>query len=198
MAAKSFLATGAATAAAAVAGTVATDVDSPWYRSLELPGWQPPGPVIGQIWTVLYALTAGATGRAWTVADPARRRRLAAALGVNLALNAAWPWVFFRGHRPVLGVAVIGALEAFDGRADQGSGPGGPEGGRRTAALPGLERLRSGAERQDRRPQPGRPRSLRRENEPAGPRSLRRRRGRRTRGGWAAERARRAAGPSAG
>lgn len=112
MAAKTFLATGAATAAAAVAGSVATDVDSPWYRSLELPGWQPPGPVIGQVWTVLYALTAGATGRAWTVADPAQRRRLAAALGVNLVLNAAWPWVFFRGHRPALGVAVIGALEA--------------------------------------------------------------------------------------
>ena len=112
MAAKTFLATGAATATAAVAGSVATDVGSPWYQSLELPGWQPPGPVIGQVWTVLYALTAGATGRAWTVADPAQRRRLAAALGVNLALNAAWPWVFFRGHRPALGVAVIGALEA--------------------------------------------------------------------------------------
>ena len=27
-------------------------------------------------------------------------------------MNAAWPWVFFRWHRPVLGVAVIAALEA--------------------------------------------------------------------------------------
>ena len=60
---------------------------------------------------MLYTLTAGATGRAWTRAGPAGRRRLAAALGVNLALNAAWPWVFFRGHRPALGVAVIGVLE---------------------------------------------------------------------------------------
>jgi tryptophan-rich sensory protein len=112
MAAKTFLATGAATATAAVVGSVATDVDSAWYRSLELPDWQPPGQVIGQVWTVLYTLIAGATGRAWTRADRAQRRRLAAALGINLALNAAWPWVFFRGHRPALGVAVIGALEA--------------------------------------------------------------------------------------
>ena len=111
MAAKAYLATGAATAAAAAAGSAATDVDSSWYRSLDLPAWQPPGQVIGQVWTVLYTLTAGATGRAWTRADPAGRRRLAAALGVNLALNAAWPWVFFRGHRPALGVAVIGVLE---------------------------------------------------------------------------------------
>ena len=112
MAAKTFLVTGAATATAAVVGSVATDVDSTWYRSLDLPEWQPPGQVIGQVWTVLYTLTAGATGRAWTRADRAQRRRLATALGVNLALNAAWPWVFFRGHRLALGVAVIGVLEA--------------------------------------------------------------------------------------
>ena len=111
MAAKTFLATGAATATAAVAGSVATDVDSTWYRSLDLPAWQPPGQVIGQVWTVLYALTAGATGRAWTRAGRTQRRRLATALGVNLALNAAWPWVFFRGHRAALGVVVIAVLE---------------------------------------------------------------------------------------
>ena len=112
MAAKTYMATGAATAAAAVAGSVATDVDSAWYRSLDLPAWQPPGQVIGQVWTVLYTLTAGATGRAWNQADRPQRRRLALGLGVNLALNAAWPWVFFRWHRPVLGVAVISVLEA--------------------------------------------------------------------------------------
>ena len=109
---KPFLVTGAATAAAAVLGSAATDVQSRWYRRLDLPGWQPPGQVIGQVWTVLYASIAGATGRAWNRADPAQQRRLAAALGVNLCLNAAWPWMFFRGHRPALGAAVIGGLEA--------------------------------------------------------------------------------------
>jgi len=107
MTAKAFLGTGAATAAAAVAGGVATDVDSDWYRHLDLPSWQPPGQVIGQVWTVLYSLTAGATARAWNRAGRAQRRRLATALAVNLGLNAAWPWVFFRWHRPVLGVAFI-------------------------------------------------------------------------------------------
>ena len=112
MSAKPFAATGAATTAAAVIGGAATDVDSHWYRGLELPDWQPPGQVIGQVWTVLYVLIAIATGRAWNRAEPRRRRRLATVLGINLCLNAAWPWVFFRAHRPALGSAVIGGLEA--------------------------------------------------------------------------------------
>ena len=112
MSAKPFAATGAATGAAAVLGAIATDVDSRWYRGLELPEWQPPGQVIGQVWTGLYVLIAIAAGRAWNRAEPGRRRRLATVLGINLCLNAAWPWVFFRAHRPALGCAVIGGLEA--------------------------------------------------------------------------------------
>ena len=32
------------------------------------------------------------------------------ALGANLAVNAAWSWVFFRGHRLGAAVGVAGAL----------------------------------------------------------------------------------------
>jgi translocator protein len=111
MSSKSYLATGAAAAAAAVIGGAATDVDSHWYSGLDLPSWQPPGRVIGRVWTVLYTLIAASTGRAAGRAAPAQRRRLSAVLGINLCLNAAWPWVFFRAHRPACGVAVICALE---------------------------------------------------------------------------------------
>jgi translocator protein len=111
MSSKSYLATGAAAAAAAVIGGAATDVESRWYSRLDLPSWQPPGQVIGRVWTVLYMLIAASTGRAADRAGPAQRRRVATVLGINLCLNAAWPWVFFRAHRPTLGVAVIGALE---------------------------------------------------------------------------------------
>jgi len=109
---KPFLATGAATTAAAVIGGIGTDPASSWYQGLDLPDWQPPGEVIGPVWTVLYASIAGATGLAADRAGPGRRTRLAAILGLNLGLNAAWPWVFFRAHRPELGVAVIACLEA--------------------------------------------------------------------------------------
>ena len=109
---KPYLATGAATTAAVVVGGMGTSLDTPWYADLERPSWQPPGEVIGLVWAGLYASIAGATGRAAARARPADRRRIGALLGVNLAINAAWPWVFFRAHRPALGVAVIGALEA--------------------------------------------------------------------------------------
>ncbi|MHB1594954.1 MAG: TspO/MBR family protein [Streptosporangiaceae bacterium] len=109
---KPYLATGAATCAAAIIGGAGTAVGSQWYAELDRPAWQPPGEVIGAVWTGLYVSIAGATGRAAATASPERRRRIAALLGVNLAINAAWPWVFFRAGRPLLGVAVIGALEA--------------------------------------------------------------------------------------
>ena len=109
---KPYLATSAATAAAAVAGGVGTDPDGSWYRGLDLPGWQPSGEVIGAVWTGLYASIAAATGRAASKSGPASRGRLAAVLGLNLGLNAAWPWVFFRAHRLTLGIATIAALEA--------------------------------------------------------------------------------------
>lgn len=112
MAMKPYLATGAATAAAAVIGGIGTNVASPWYQGLDLPDWQPSGEVIGSVWTVLYASIAGATGRAADRAGRGNRGRLAGILGLNLGLNAAWPWVFFRAHRPALGVAVIAGLEA--------------------------------------------------------------------------------------
>jgi benzodiazapine receptor len=113
MAWKAYLATGAATATAAVVGGLGTDVSSSWYRELKLPAWQPSGEVIGPVWTTLYTCIAAATGRAIDRAEsPGKRARIAGLLGVNLGLNAAWPWVFFRGHRPALGVAVIVGLEA--------------------------------------------------------------------------------------
>ncbi len=109
---KPYLATSAATAAAAVAGSIGTDPGGAWYRGLDLPDWQPSGEVIGAVWTGLYASIAAATGRAAARTGGDRRGRLAVALGLNLALNAAWPWVFFRAHQLPLGVATIAALEA--------------------------------------------------------------------------------------
>lgn len=123
-----YLAAGAATAAAAVLGGAGTIVDSTWYQELEKPSWQPSGEVIGAVWTGLYTTIAGATGHAIDHARSDRRSRLAGLLGLNLAINAAWPWVFFRGRRPDLGVVVIGALEASTvaliremGKSDRGA-----------------------------------------------------------------------------
>lgn len=57
--------TSAAVAATAVIGGLGTDVTSRWYRHLDKPTWQPPGPAFGPAWTTLYALMAVASAR-WT------------------------------------------------------------------------------------------------------------------------------------
>ena len=105
-----------AVAVTAVAGAVATDPDSLYYRTLDKPDWQPPPPVYGLVWTPLYADIALTTGHAISELGvrgrPTERRSLIAALGANLVLNAGWSWLFFRGHRPWLAAAECALLTA--------------------------------------------------------------------------------------
>ena len=100
-----------AVAATAVVGSLGTDVSSAWYRSLDTPPWQPPGPVFGLVWTPLYGLVAAGSARALDRATGSERRALARSLGANLVLNAGWSWFFFRAHRPALALAEVVVLE---------------------------------------------------------------------------------------
>ncbi|MGC5167986.1 TspO/MBR family protein [Luteimicrobium sp. DT211] len=105
------VATTGATAAAAVVGSLATDVDGRWYRRRELPPWQPPRLAFPIVWTTLYAdiaVTSAATLTRLRQTDPRAARRFGTALGVNLAMNAGWTALFFRARRPSLGA--VGAL----------------------------------------------------------------------------------------
>ena len=94
--------TGAAVAATAIVGSVATSPDSRWYRSLDLPSWQPPKAAFPIVWTLLYAAIVATTTSALDRLDEERddraRRALWTSLGVNLALNAGWSVLFFRVH----------------------------------------------------------------------------------------------------
>ena len=112
---KTLAATGAAVAATAVVGGLAsTDVQSRWYATLDKPGFQPPPVVFPVAWTLLYADIAVASA---VVSDRLRADGAAAAarayhraLGVNLLLNASWTWVFFRAHRLPAATAVAAGL----------------------------------------------------------------------------------------
>ena len=98
----------------AVGGLASADVRSDWYANLDKPGFQPPDRVFPVAWTALYADIALVTGAALAALRRRGRskqaRALAVALGVNLAANAGWSWVFFRGHRLGPAVAVAGLL----------------------------------------------------------------------------------------
>lgn len=106
------LATSLATAAAAVTGSVASKsgVDT-WYRTIRKPRYVPPNGVFPVAWTSLYADIATSSA---SVIDRLRENRrddearaYIAALGVNLALNASWSWLFFKNHK--LGASAVGA-----------------------------------------------------------------------------------------
>lgn len=106
-------ATATAVTVTAVVGTLGTDVRSRWYRQLDKPSWQPPGPAFGPAWTTLYALLSVASARALDRAPTADDRvALQRALGLNLVLNAAWNWLFFKAQRPGLALAEVALLEA--------------------------------------------------------------------------------------
>ncbi|HMO64602.1 MAG TPA: tryptophan-rich sensory protein [Verrucomicrobiota bacterium] len=81
-----------------------------WYAGLRKPAWNPPGWVFGPVWTALYTMMGVA---AWLVWRRGGWRAQAVPLGlflVQLALNAAWSWLFFGLHRPGLACAEIVAL----------------------------------------------------------------------------------------
>ena len=108
--------TAAAVAACALVGAAATRPGSRWYRSLDLPSWQPPAEVFPVVWTALYADIAATS--AATLSSLAREGRdeeaqaYRRALGVNLGLNALWSVLFFRARRPGLATVEAAALAA--------------------------------------------------------------------------------------
>lgn len=80
----------AVTILTAVAGGLAGDFDSAWYRALRKPRWQPPGAVIGAVWTVLYTLLAISGSLLWRRPQARRDHLLVGLFGLQYLLNAAF------------------------------------------------------------------------------------------------------------
>jgi uncharacterized protein YbjT (DUF2867 family)/tryptophan-rich sensory protein len=108
--------TSAATVASAVAGSLATQPGSRWYRSLDLPDWQPPPVAFPVVWTALYADIAATSATALNAYDKAGdtdgRNAYLKAFGTNLALNAAWSMLFWRVRKPWVAAAGAALLTA--------------------------------------------------------------------------------------
>jgi benzodiazapine receptor len=92
-------------AVASVIGQLATYPNlTPWYAGLAKPAFNPPNWVFGPVWTTLYVLMAFAVWRVLRLRRRTSTRRLGLTLFfVQLALNAAWSWMFFAAHSPLLG-----------------------------------------------------------------------------------------------
>jgi len=75
-----------------------------WYSSLSLPGFTPPGGVIGLVWTTIYILTAIS---AILFYREHKDNKVTLALASNLLLNISWSYIFFTAH--LVGLAVLWA-----------------------------------------------------------------------------------------
>lgn len=82
--------------AAAIGATASVQAAS-FYQQLTLPSWAPPAHVFGPVWSVLYVLMALAAWVAWRT-DSHRARPALTLFIVQLAVNAAWSWLFFGWH----------------------------------------------------------------------------------------------------
>jgi translocator protein len=108
-AAAAILATVGATAGLGALATTPV-LGSRWYRRLRKPRWQPPGPVFGPVWTVIYALIAASMLLARSRGGDGQRP-LFVLFGTNMALNLAWTLIFFRGRSPLAAGVEIVVLE---------------------------------------------------------------------------------------
>ena len=93
------------TLAAALLGGLGSVRSGELYQQLDKPAWAPPGFLFGPVWTVLYVLMGLA---ALLVVRRAGERGTGGAMPLfvtQLALNALWPWLFFRWR--LGGVAVV-------------------------------------------------------------------------------------------
>ncbi|MFE5209479.1 TspO/MBR family protein [Streptomyces sp. NPDC056600] len=99
-----YLAASTAVGLSAWVGARAAGPSDDWYAGLDKPSWQPPAAAFPAVWTPLYGTIAWSAGRALNRARGRERRALAASFGANLALNAAWTWLFFGRRSPADGV----------------------------------------------------------------------------------------------
>ncbi len=85
-------------------------MDNGWYRSLEMPSFQPPSWMFGVVWTGLYALMGLALAVVWNEPASPERRDALKLFFVQLALNFAWSPVFFGGRMIEIGLLLLAAL----------------------------------------------------------------------------------------
>jgi tryptophan-rich sensory protein len=83
---------------------------NPWFAALRKPGIMPPGWVFGAAWTILYILLGLSLAMLLHARGAQKRERAIILFGLSLALNFAWPPVFFAMHKVTLGLSLIAAM----------------------------------------------------------------------------------------
>ena len=75
-----------------------------WYQALAKPPWTPPDWLFAPVWAVLYVAMGVAAWRVWRARGFATARGALSLFAAQLALNAAWSWLFFGEHLLLAGL----------------------------------------------------------------------------------------------
>lgn len=97
-------------AVAGVGGAWTSGEVQGWYRTLRRPAFAPPNWVFAPVWTLLYALMVVALWRILSSEPSLFRDWVIALFVLQLALNLAWSWIFFRQHAIGAALAEVLAL----------------------------------------------------------------------------------------
>lgn len=90
--------------ATSVAGQLATSPNLGWYAGLAKPSFNPPNGIFAPVWGALYLLMAFAIWRVVRLPVAPARTTALTLFFLQLVFNAAWSWMFFAGHSPLLGL----------------------------------------------------------------------------------------------
>ena len=97
-----------ATLAVAQLGRIASAPEiGGWYAGLAKPSFNPPDGAFAPVWITLYVLMAVAAWLVWRVRARRGARHALTLYGLQLALNALWPWLFFAWRRGALAFAEV-------------------------------------------------------------------------------------------
>ncbi|CAM6102652.1 unnamed protein product [Calypogeia fissa] len=82
--------------------------NSQWFADLKKPWWEPPGPIFGGAWSILYPLMGLASWLVWAEGGLHKQGVPLTLYLVQLVLNLLWPMFFFGWKN--LGLALIDIL----------------------------------------------------------------------------------------
>ncbi len=89
--------------------------DNGWYQTLSLPELQPPGPVFGIAWSILYTVIAIAAAIVWGRKRAPGRTLALILFAIGVAINLTWSPTLFRFHliTPALGIIAVMLIVAI-------------------------------------------------------------------------------------
>jgi len=80
---------------------------SGWYASIQKPSFNPPNWIFAPVWTTLFLLMGVSLWLTLKTENSPARKTALVAFAIQLLLNSAWSFLFFKMHSPLAGLIEI-------------------------------------------------------------------------------------------